>query len=144
MGSQRVIHYLMTEQQQMYIRASLVAQQSESACNAGDMGSIPGSGRSLGGGHQPSPVFLLGESHGQRSPASYSPQGCRESDMTKTNEQSHTYIISYICILIYIYIYNLSSLIRNTCIILQLPWVRRLGLAGFSAQALTRLCQDVR
>ena len=31
---------------------------------AGDMGSIPGSGRSPGGGKQPIPVFLSGESHG--------------------------------------------------------------------------------
>ena len=31
-----------------------------------DAGSIPGSGRSLGEG-RPTPVFLPGESHGQRS-----------------------------------------------------------------------------
>ena len=40
--------------------------------NAGDirdMGSIPGLGRSPGGGHwQTTPVFLPGESHGQRNP----------------------------------------------------------------------------
>ena len=37
------------------------------ACNAGDLGSIPELGRSLGGGHwQATPVFLSGESHGQR------------------------------------------------------------------------------
>ena len=36
--------------------------------NAGDAGSIPGSGRSPGEGKwQPTPVFLPGESHGQRS-----------------------------------------------------------------------------
>ena len=29
---------------------------------------------------QPTPVFLPGESHGQRSLASYSPWGCKESD----------------------------------------------------------------
>jgi len=56
----------------------------ESACNggggdAGDMGSIPGSGRSPGGGHglpvggHPTLVFLPGESHGQRSLSGYSP-----------------------------------------------------------------------
>jgi len=28
---------------------------------------------------QPTPVFLPGESHGQRSLAGYSPQGCKES-----------------------------------------------------------------
>ena len=31
---------------------------------------------------QPTPVFLPGEVHGQRSPAGYSPWGCKESDMT--------------------------------------------------------------
>ena len=36
----------------------------ESACNAGDQGSIARSERSLGGGKwQPTPVFLPGESH---------------------------------------------------------------------------------
>ena len=39
----------------------------ESACNAGAVGLIPGSGRSLGRKCQPSPVFLPGKSHGQRS-----------------------------------------------------------------------------
>ena len=45
--------------------------------NAGDIRdlcSIPGSGRSPGGGHgQPTPVFLPEKSHGQRSLAGYSP-----------------------------------------------------------------------
>ena len=48
--------------------------------NAGgvrDMGLIPRSGRSPGGGHgnpgMASPAFLPGESHGQRSLAGYSP-----------------------------------------------------------------------
>ena len=31
---------------------------------------------------QPTPVFLPGESHGQRSLEGYSPQGCKKSDMT--------------------------------------------------------------
>ena len=38
--------------------------------------------RSPGGGWHPTPGFLLGESHGQRSLASYSPWGLKESDMT--------------------------------------------------------------
>ena len=29
---------------------------------------------------QPTPVFLLGKSHGQRSQGVYSPWGCKESD----------------------------------------------------------------
>jgi len=32
---------------------------------------------------QPTPVFLPGEFHGQRSLAGYSPQGRKESDMTE-------------------------------------------------------------
>ena len=31
---------------------------------------------------QPAPVFLPGESHGQRNPAGYSPWGCKETDTT--------------------------------------------------------------
>ena len=32
---------------------------------------------------QPTPVFLPGESHGQRALAGYSSWGCKESDMTE-------------------------------------------------------------
>ena len=43
---------------------------------------IPGSGRSLGEGNwQPTPVFLSGEAHGQRSLLGYSPWGCKEVNM---------------------------------------------------------------
>ena len=42
----------------------------------GDLGLIPRSGRSPGGGKwQPAPAFLPGESHGQRSLVGYSPWG---------------------------------------------------------------------
>ena len=34
------------------------------------------------------PVFLPGESHGQRNPAGYSPQGHKESDTTEANENA--------------------------------------------------------
>ena len=54
----------------------------ESARNAGDLGLILGLGRSPGGG-QPTPGFLPGESHGQRSLVGYSPWGCKESDTTE-------------------------------------------------------------
>ena len=52
----------------------------DTGCNAGDSGSIPGSGRRE---WQPTPVFLPGEFQGQRSLAGYSPWGRRESDMTE-------------------------------------------------------------
>ena len=42
--------------------------------HAGDLGLIPGWGRSPGRGNgQPTPVFLPGKSHGQRSLVGYSP-----------------------------------------------------------------------
>ena len=53
----------------------------ESACSAVDPCSVSGLGRSPG--RQPTPVFLPGESHGQRSLAGYSPWGCRELDTTE-------------------------------------------------------------
>ena len=56
----------------------------ESACNAGDPGSIPGSGKIPWGREWLlTPIFLPGEFHGQRSLVGYSPWCCKESDMTK-------------------------------------------------------------
>ena len=49
-----------------------LSSSEESTCNAGDMGSIPGSGKSSGGGPG-TPVFLPEESHVQRTLAGYSP-----------------------------------------------------------------------
>ena len=55
--------------------------------NAGDlrdMGFIPSLERCPGGGKwQPTPIFLPGEFHGQRSLVGYSPWNCRESGMTE-------------------------------------------------------------
>ena len=55
---------------------------------------IPGSGRSPGGGHGNPPVFLPGESHGQRNLAGYSPSGHKELDMTEATEHSTQHVIS--------------------------------------------------
>ena len=59
----------------------------ESPANAGDIrdiGLIHGLERSPGGGHgKPTPIFLPGESHGQRSLVGYNPWGHKESDMTE-------------------------------------------------------------
>ena len=40
-------------------------------------------------GRATTPVFLSGESHGQRSLAGCSPQGHKESDTTEVTEQEH-------------------------------------------------------
>ena len=53
------------------------------------MGLICGSGRSPGGEHgKPTPLFLPGKSHGQRSLAGYSPWGPKESDMTELSTRA--------------------------------------------------------
>ena len=61
----------------------------ESACNTGDsfnfwVWKIPWRRK-----WQPTPVFLPGEPHGQRSLAGYRPQGCKELDRTDVTEHSH-------------------------------------------------------
>ena len=56
----------------------------ESACIAGDLGSIPGLGRAPGEGHGKALQYsCLENPHGHRSLAGYSPQGHKESDMTE-------------------------------------------------------------
>ena len=66
------------------------SDNKESDCNAGDPSSIPSSNPSSGVGKipwrrewQPTPVFLPGEFHGQRSLAGYGLWGHKESDMTE-------------------------------------------------------------
>ena len=52
--------------------------------NAGDADWTPGLGRFPGGGNgNPTPVFLPGKFHGQRSLVGYSLWGCKESDTTE-------------------------------------------------------------
>ena len=54
------------------------------ACNAGDPGLMPGSGRSPGKRNSnPLQYFSPGKSHGWRSLVGYSPWGCKELDMTE-------------------------------------------------------------
>ena len=58
--------------------------RKESACNTGDLGSMPGSGRSPGKGNGlPTPLFRPGEFHGQRSLVGNSPWGRKELDTTE-------------------------------------------------------------
>ena len=57
---------------------------TESACNEGDLGSIPGLGRFLRGGHgNPLQYSCLENPYGQRSLVGYSPWGHKELDIAK-------------------------------------------------------------
>ena len=76
----------------IYIGASQVARVAKKLtktllANAGDVrevGLIPGSIRSLGGGHgNPLQYSCLENPHGQRSLARYSPWSCKESNTTE-------------------------------------------------------------
>ena len=58
------------------------SDSKESGCNVGDLGSIPGLGRSPGGGQgNPLQCSCLENPHGQRSLADYNPWGHKELDM---------------------------------------------------------------
>ena len=57
------------------------SEGKEYTCSVGDLGSIPGLGRSPGGGHgNPLQYSCLENPHGQRSLAGCSPLGHKESD----------------------------------------------------------------
>ena len=64
------------------VRFPCSSNGKESACEAGDQGSIPGLGSPLEKG-MAIHLFLPGEFHGQRSLAGYSLWGHKESDTTE-------------------------------------------------------------
>ena len=66
------------DQQAVIISIPGGSEGKESACDAGDTGSTPESGRSLG--ERNGYLSLPGESQGQRSLEGYSPWGHKESD----------------------------------------------------------------
>ena len=64
----------------------------ESTCNVGNLGSIPGMGRSPREGNGYPPVFWTGEFHP-------SPWGGKESDTTEWLS------LSQMCVCVYVYVY---------------------------------------
>ena len=65
----------------------------ESACQVGDLGSIPGLGRSAGRGHgNPLQYSCLENPQRQRSLMDYSPWAHKELDMTERLSTAHTLI----------------------------------------------------
>ena len=81
----RIQHYLSAPNMQGSTRGFPGGSEVKaSACNAGDLGLIPGLGRfSWRRKWQPTQVFLPGESHGKRNLVGYSPRGRKESDTTE-------------------------------------------------------------
>ena len=69
-----------------------------SVCNVGDLGSIPGFGRSPGEGH-PLQYSCLENPQGQSSQVGYSPLGHKELDMTeKLNGEGDGTPLQYFCL----------------------------------------------
>ena len=72
---------------------------------------------------QPTPIFLLGKSHGQRSLVGYSPWGHKEVDMTEwlalihlsSIELSLSLIKNQLSVFVCIYIYTLYSVLWSVC-----------------------------
>ena len=64
----------------------------ESACSEGDLGSVPGLGRSPGGGHgNPLQYSCLENPHGQRSLAGYSSWVSQRAGDNRATKRTHTH-----------------------------------------------------
>ena len=72
---------------QLYMGSQVASVVKNQPANTGDVihvGSIPRVGKNPSRrAWQPTPVFLLGEPHGQRSLMGYSPYSCKELDTTE-------------------------------------------------------------
>ena len=83
MGSQRVGHDWGIKPPPPLMGFPGGSDGKESVCNVGDLGSIPGMGRSPGERHgHPLQYSCLENFHGQRTLAGFSPWGCKDSDTT--------------------------------------------------------------
>ena len=77
------IYYRLFQLPKLNIDFPVGSDGEESACNAGDPGSIPESERYPGVGNENPFQYSCLENHGQRSLVGYSPVGCEESDTTQ-------------------------------------------------------------
>ena len=90
----------------------------ESTRNAGDLGLIPGSGRSRGEGNwQTPPVPLPGKSHEQRSLAGCSPWGRKELGMAERLTLSFTLITAHAALIVTTHLYILTHPSQTTTLV---------------------------
>ena len=73
---------------------SLVAQHKESTCNAGDLGSILGSGRSPGGGRGNQLQYFYLKSYGQWSLVGHGPYGSKRIEYDLVKKQQPGQLVS--------------------------------------------------
>ena len=98
-----------------------------SACNAGDPGLIPGSGRSPGGGlGSPLQYSCLENPMDKGSLSGYSPWGHKESDTTEVTEHAHVHTIPESCAIVcggnrYFFLYSLPW-INTSLNLLAINW----------------------
>ena len=88
-----VLHYSLNSTLYLYLMGFPGGSDGkESACNVGDLGLIPGLGRSPGGGYSnPLQYSCLENPHAPRSLVGYSPWAA-ESDMTDRLSTAHLYL----------------------------------------------------
>ena len=79
-----------------HFRTSLGLSRKEFACYVGDMGSVPGLGRSPGKGNGHVVQRLPGKSHGQRSLAGCRPWGHKRVRHDSASDQQQQYFINII------------------------------------------------
>ena len=79
-SEQRMLNYLAQKDSPIICGSD----SKESTCNSGDLGLVPGLGRSPRGGHGNPPQYsCLENPHGQRSLAGYSPWGHKQLTTTE-------------------------------------------------------------
>ena len=113
--------------------------------NAGDIkdvGLLPGSGRSPGGGASsmaPTPVFLPGESHGQRSLVGYRPWSCK-SDTTEVTQHMKLKTKNLSVILVVATFYSLIAQTVKNLPAMQVIRVQSLGQEDLLEKGRATLC----
>ena len=109
-NTQKIIHYFLVPYTYIWGFPGSSAGK-ESTCNAGNLDSIPGLGRSAGGGHRnPFQYSCLENPHEQKSLVGYGSPGLVDW-VTKHNTAAYIniHICTYLCVCVCIYIYIYDS-----------------------------------